>query len=89
MRTDERIKNPDGRRRRRAEDNGSLIRRVRTDAGLSAADLGALLGVSGSAVCKLERRGEGVSLRTLRRAVEACGWRLVLDARRRPGGQRT
>jgi transcriptional regulator with XRE-family HTH domain len=57
-----------------------LIRDARHAAGLTQAELAARLGVSQSAVAKLEREGANPTVETLDRTLRAAGFRLQLIA---------
>jgi transcriptional regulator with XRE-family HTH domain len=57
-----------------------LIRDARRAAGLTQAELAARLGVSQSAVAKLEREGSNPTVRTLDRVLRPTGHRLQLIA---------
>jgi transcriptional regulator with XRE-family HTH domain len=57
-----------------------LIRDARREAGLTQAELGARLGVSQSAIAKLEREGSNPTVETLDRTLRAAGFRLQLIA---------
>jgi transcriptional regulator with XRE-family HTH domain len=57
-----------------------LIRDARRAAGLTQAELAARLGVSQSAVAKLEREGSNPTVETLDRTLRAAGFRLQLIA---------
>ena len=57
-----------------------LIRDARRAAGLTQAELGVRLGVSQSAIAKLEREGSNPTVETLDRALRATGHRLQLIA---------
>jgi len=57
-----------------------LIRDARRAAGLTQAELAARLGVSQSAVAKLEREGSNPTVKTLDRTLRAAGFRLQLIA---------
>jgi len=57
-----------------------LIRDARRDAGLTQAELAARLGVSQSAIAKLEREGSNPTVETLDRTLRAAGFRLQLIA---------
>ncbi len=57
-----------------------LIRDARRAAGLTQAELATRLGVSQSAVAKLEREGANPKVETLDRALRAAGFRLGLIA---------
>jgi transcriptional regulator with XRE-family HTH domain len=58
----------------------AVLRRARTDAKLTQAELARRLGVSQPAVVKLERPGANPTVRTLDRVLRATGHRLELDA---------
>jgi transcriptional regulator with XRE-family HTH domain len=58
----------------------ALIRRARTEAKLTQAELAHQLGISQPAVVRLERPGANPTVRTLDRVLRATGHRLVLDA---------
>jgi len=58
-----------------------LIREARIDAGLTQAELATRLGVSQSAIAKLEREGSNPTVRTLDRTLRAASHRLDLIAR--------
>jgi transcriptional regulator with XRE-family HTH domain len=63
-----------------------LIRKARTDARLSQADLARRLGVSQAAIAKLERVGSNPTVGTLDSVLWATGHHLTLTApTRRPG----
>jgi transcriptional regulator with XRE-family HTH domain len=57
-----------------------LVRDARRAAGLTQAELAARLGVSQSAVAKLEREGANPTVQTLDRTLRAAGFRLQLIA---------
>ena len=57
-----------------------LVRDARRAAGLTQAELAARLGVSQSAVAKLEREGANPTVETLDRTLRAAGFRLQLIA---------
>ena len=57
-----------------------LIRDARREAGLTQAELAARLGVSQSAIAKLEREGSNPTVETLDRTLRAAGFRLQLIA---------
>lgn len=57
-----------------------LVRDARQAAGLTQAELAARLGVSQSAVAKLEREGCNPTVETLDRTLRAAGFRLQLIA---------
>lgn len=57
----------------------SPITAARELAGLSVQQLADRLGVTREAVYRLERRGEGARLVSIREAVEACGLELVVS----------
>ena len=56
----------------------TLIRKARTDAGLTQAQLARRLGVSQAALARLERSGSNPTLRTLEKVIGATGRRLEL-----------
>jgi transcriptional regulator with XRE-family HTH domain len=58
----------------------ALLRRARTDAGLTQSELARRLGTSQPAIVKLERPGANPTVRTLDRALRASGHRLELNA---------
>jgi transcriptional regulator with XRE-family HTH domain len=58
----------------------ALVRRARTEAKLTQAELARRLGTSQPAIVKLERRGANPTVRTLDRVLRATGHRLELDA---------
>jgi transcriptional regulator with XRE-family HTH domain len=58
----------------------SMIREARLQAGLTQAELATRLGVSQSAVAKLEREGSNPTVRTLDRTLRAAGFRLQMIA---------
>jgi transcriptional regulator with XRE-family HTH domain len=58
----------------------ALVRRARTDAKLTQAELARRLGTSQPAIVKLERPGANPTVRTLDRVLRATGHRLDLDA---------
>jgi len=58
----------------------ALVRRARTDAKLTQAELARRLGTSQPAVVKLERPGANPTVRTLDRVLRATGHRLELGA---------
>jgi transcriptional regulator with XRE-family HTH domain len=58
----------------------ALIRRARTDAQLTQAELARRLGTSQPAVVKLERPGANPTVRTLDRVLRATGHQLALEA---------
>lgn len=58
----------------------ALIREARTVAGLTQAELAARLGVSQSAIAKLERAGSNPTVETLDRTLRATGHRLQMIA---------
>ncbi len=57
-----------------------LIRDARRAAGLTQAELAARLGISQSAIAKLEREGSNPTVETLDRTLRATGFRLQLIA---------
>lgn len=57
-----------------------LIRAARSEAGLTQAQLAAHLGISQSAIAKLEREGSNPTVGTLDRVLRATGHRLQLIA---------
>lgn len=57
----------------------SPVTEARERAGLTQTELADRLGVDRSSVHQTESRGDGVSVSTLRRYVEACGLRLVVS----------
>jgi transcriptional regulator with XRE-family HTH domain len=59
----------------------SIVREARTAAGLSQADLARLLGTTQPAIARLEADGANPRMRTLERALRACGRELALEAR--------
>ncbi|HEY7618883.1 MAG TPA: helix-turn-helix domain-containing protein [Solirubrobacteraceae bacterium] len=61
-------------------DADALVRRARTDAKLTQAELARRLGTSQPAVVKLERPGANPTVRTLDRVLRATGHRLELGA---------
>jgi transcriptional regulator with XRE-family HTH domain len=58
----------------------TLIRRARTDAGLTQAQLGGLMATTQSAIARLERAGANPTVATLESALSAAGRRLELTA---------
>lgn len=60
--------------------SSDLIRDLRRESGLTQAELAQRMGVSQSAVAKLEREDSNPSVATLQRAVAATGHRLQLIA---------
>lgn len=58
----------------------SLIRDARLAQGLTQADLARRLGISQPSVARLEKAGDNVTVATLRRALNAMGRALVLQA---------
>jgi transcriptional regulator with XRE-family HTH domain len=58
-----------------------LVREARRSAGLSQAELAAMLGTTQSAISRLERRGANPRVETLARVLSACGQELAFDAR--------
>jgi transcriptional regulator with XRE-family HTH domain len=58
----------------------ALVRRARSDAHLTQAELARKLGMSQPAIVKLERPGANPTVRTLDRVLRATGHRLELDA---------
>jgi transcriptional regulator with XRE-family HTH domain len=59
---------------------GSLIRNARRSAGLSQASLASRLGTTQSAIARLERDASSPRVKTVERALHACGQRLELRA---------
>lgn len=57
---------------------GALIRRARTDAGLTQTQLARRLGVSQAALARLEHSGANPTIRTLEKVIGATGRRLEL-----------
>lgn len=57
-----------------------MLRSARAQAGLTQAELAARLGVSQSAIAKLERQGSNPTVETLDRTLRATGHRLQLIA---------
>ncbi len=57
-----------------------LLKRVRTDAGMTQAELARRLGTTQTAIARLERWDANPRLATLDRAVRATGHRLQLEA---------
>lgn len=64
----------------------TLIRKARTDAGLSQAALAKRVGVSQAAIAKLERPGSNPTIDTLDDVLWAAGQRLGLTATERQPG---
>lgn len=64
----------------------ALIRKARSEAGLSQAELGERLGMSQAAVAKLERAGSNPTVDTLGDVLWAAGHRLGLSASARQPG---
>lgn len=64
----------------------SLIRKVRSEAGLSQARLAQRLGVSQAAIAKLERSGSNPTVDTLGDVLWATGQRLGLSSTSRQSG---
>ncbi|MGI8661571.1 MAG: helix-turn-helix domain-containing protein [Thermoleophilaceae bacterium] len=60
---------------------GPLIRRTRLGAGLTQQQLARRMGTTQTAIARLERPDANPRLSTLRRAIEASGARLALDAK--------
>lgn len=60
--------------------SAQLLRRVRTTAGLTQAELARRLGTTQTAVSRLERWDANPRIETLRRALRASGHRLQLEA---------
>lgn len=58
----------------------TMIREARYEAGLTQAQLATRLGVSQSAIAKLEREGSNPTVETLDRTLRAAGFRLQLIA---------
>jgi transcriptional regulator with XRE-family HTH domain len=58
----------------------SLIRAVRTDAGMTQAELASRSGLAQSAVARLERGGSNPTIATLANVIAATGHQLVLAA---------
>jgi hypothetical protein len=63
---------------------GSLLRRARTSAGLSQAELAARAGVTQSVISAYESGHRQPALPTLAALIEAAGSELVIDMRRQP-----
>jgi transcriptional regulator with XRE-family HTH domain len=63
---------------------GPLIRRTRQGAGLTQQQLARRMGTTQTAIARLERHDANPRLSTLRRAIEASGARLALDAKPLP-----
>lgn len=63
-----------------------LIRRARTEAGLTQAALAARLGTTQSAIAKLERPGSNPTVETLDRVLRAAGARLRISSSPFPEG---
>jgi uncharacterized protein len=63
---------------------GSLLRRVRTDAGLSQAELAARAGVTQSVISAYESGHRQPALPTLAALIEAAGYELIIDIGRQP-----
>jgi transcriptional regulator with XRE-family HTH domain len=57
-----------------------LIRKARTDSGLTQAELASRAGLTQSAVARLERAGANPTIATLANVIAASGHRLVLAA---------
>lgn len=57
---------------------GQMIKEVRLSAGFSRKELGERLGITESAVAKLESRRNSPSISTLERIAKAAGVRLVV-----------
>lgn len=69
---------------RDAESAQGLLRRARSRAGLSQAELAARAGVAQSVISAYEAGRRQPALATLARLIEAAGYELVVDIRRRP-----
>jgi uncharacterized protein len=67
-----------------AETAGAMLRRARTAAGLSQAELAARAGVTQSVISAYESGHRQPALPTLAALVEAAGYELVADVRRQP-----
>jgi transcriptional regulator with XRE-family HTH domain len=61
-------------------DSGAIIRQVRLADGLTQAQLARRLGITQPSVARLEAAGDGVSVGTLRRALNAMNRSLTLHA---------
>lgn len=62
----------------------TLIRDARREAGLTQASLAARLGVPQSVIARLERPGANPTWETVEQALDACGQRIVVEARPAP-----
>lgn len=69
---------------RDAESAQGLLRRARSRAGLSQAELAARAGMAQSVISAYEAGRRQPALATLARLIEAAGYELVVDIRRRP-----
>lgn len=67
-----------------AEQAGDLLRRARSGAGMSQAELAARAGVAQSVISAYEAGRRQPALPTLARLIEAAGYDLAVDIRRRP-----
>lgn len=63
---------------------GSLLRRARTGAGLSQAELAALAGLTQSVISAYESGHRQPALPTLTALIQAAGYELIADIRRQP-----